>query len=864
MLRKDLERMWVDMNNMFDTFDHDISDSLDRYQVLVHREETSTVSTQTAGKVATLKAPSLSVPESSPDPFHQLLSPMAGAPDMMLSINNGMMHTISEEPAHHRMTDPVADYDYDQESQSHSESESHSQNPISSIHPQRPITSDLFLIHNENDDEDEDELFSSPSSDNEDAQNSLLNDLSMQRMIYILSKYNDFLSIHLDSNDNGYDGMYQFINGHLPNYSTTKLLDDFHSVLFSPQIADDGQFEAVHQYLLQYMDRHSEVGQHALILESHFVDGHEFEKCRTDTQREAFYGKHWMDSREIVTLQILNRIYFYFVHSFDVGHRLQYSMDSGDMSTLSRRISEKRKRLNLFSSSSSTLSPSPSAILSEKRSKFMMDGDRMKSAMDRHRGDDNYNNNGNGDEDEVGVTQFGHRYYYWFEFTNKQWFIMAKFKSLKEELLSNNLYHLTPNQFVDLTEEARSYQKCRRCRAMNKLEFNAFSDDNEAVIDLEHIMALLLYTNWGILRAHFLETFYRRNEEESNVSLKSRHSNFAIFGRLLSESVQWFGRKVVDVKHGSLSMRSLSPEQRGTDDLRFFHGIDASKTLFHSTTIRICVPLSCSTNYNVICGDAMDTAKGMMLQLRGGPNARYFESAFLSKFVGEEEALFVAGDAVLILDDIIDFKMGYKFGKFLRGIDVIHAMMTGDWYTLPMDQALRRLVKELILYQLSLSDLSPESGTIAIPEYVRSLLHCYCIEVRKVTINWTAWNQEKQQRHHQKNGYVFLRRLLCHDLMLKLDVLYALFPNLESIHIDTTRHFHFHLEQMVLDGTMSFISTTGKQSALRQITIKKPVESRLSIREAIQQNQDRFDAVGWSIDQTLDKWKDKFLLIHKQ
>lgn len=286
--------------------------------------------------------------------------------------------------------------------------------------------------------------------------------------------------------------------------------------------------------------------------------------------------------------------------------------------------------------------------------------------------------------------------------------------------------------------------------------------------------------------------------------------------------------------------------------------------MFHSTSIRICVPLSCSTNYNVICGDAMDTAKAMMLQLRGGPNARYFESAFLSKFVGEEEALFVAGDSVLILDDIIDFKLGFKFGKFLRGIDVLHAMMNGDWYTLPMDKPLRRLVRELILFQLSLSDLSPESGTIAIPEYVRSLLHSHCMNVRRVTVNWTAWTQDNHPRHQQKNGYLFLRRLLCHHQMLKLDVLYALFPNLEEIHIETTRHSHFFLEQLVLDGTLSFITSKGKQSALNKITIKKPVESRLSIRAATQQNEQRFRAVGWSVDQTLDKWKDKFLIIRKQ
>merc|ERR1712083_201288 len=98
-------------------------------------------------------------------------------------------------------------------------------------------------------------------------------------------------------------------------------------------------------------------------------------------------------------------------------------------------------------------------------------------------------------------------------------------------------------------------------------------------------------------------------------------------------------------------------------------------------------------------------------------------------------------------------------------------------------------------------------GSITIPEYVRSLLHSHCINVRRVSMNWTAWNGDKHPRHQQKNGYLFLRRLLCRHQMPKLDVLYALFPNLEAIHIETTRHCPFYLEQLVLDGTLSFITS---------------------------------------------------------
>merc|ERR1711879_1072486 len=60
-------------------------------------------------------------------------------------------------------------------------------------------------------------------------------------------------------------------------------------------------------------------------------------------------------------------------------------------------------------------------------------------------------------------------------------------------------------------------------------------------ISLQHLFAIILYCDFGILCTAFSATFRRENVFENEESVISRHSHFAIFGRLLVEMVLSFG-----------------------------------------------------------------------------------------------------------------------------------------------------------------------------------------------------------------------------------------------------------------------------------------------------------------------------------
>ena len=94
------------------------------------------------------------------------------------------------------------------------------------------------------------------------------------------------------------------------------------------------------------------------------------------------------------------------------------------------------------------------------------------------------------------------------------------------------------------------------------------------VITVYHIMALMFYCNYTAASYEFSATFRRIYWNESDASLKKRHSNLAQWARLLRECVDCWG----------LQMKVASEEM-------YFHGI--SKTmLFKSSTFRASGPVS--------------------------------------------------------------------------------------------------------------------------------------------------------------------------------------------------------------------------------------------------------------------------------
>eukprot|EP01084_Bolivina_argentea_P172993 299637_1 len=255
-MRDDLERMWSDMNRLFDTVDNDIMKTLNRYG------------------------------------------------SSIMSLNEKMMESMPEEsPATHGNISIPNSNDRNSEVDIYNEHK-HEEKDIF-------LNSDIFLI--------DDNI-----NHNNDTE-CLLDTISMKRIIYILGEYNKWLSLQIDfEDDNGYDGIYDFLNNYLGNgtYNISKLLNDFYFVLYNDKYNIDNEFEDIYECICNYIIKESNDNTYSSIINQYYFEQNQYEKCHTNIQRENYYGKYWNNSKEIIALQILNKIYFYFLHSIDIGYKL--------------------------------------------------------------------------------------------------------------------------------------------------------------------------------------------------------------------------------------------------------------------------------------------------------------------------------------------------------------------------------------------------------------------------------------------------------------------------------------------------------------------------------------------------------------
>ena len=213
----------------------------------------------------------------------------------------------------------------------------------------------------------------------------------------------------------------------------------------------------------------------------------------------------------------------------------------------------------------------------------------------------------------------GFRYFYWKFYQNNQdtaniiftapsgqhiferndgyrlcdWYIPAAFSTFKEEILNNTTAPFGIRAWQETKDKAsiklETWLECDDARKLivgdgvpenhkNKwLKVYGIADG--VVITVYHIMSLLFYCNFTAQSYEFSATFRKIFWNETEQSLKRRHSYLAQWGRLLRECVDCWGYMM----------------QAADDDPElYFHGI-GTQLLFKSTNFKVFGPLSTTT-----------------------------------------------------------------------------------------------------------------------------------------------------------------------------------------------------------------------------------------------------------------------------
>ena len=142
--------------------------------------------------------------------------------------------------------------------------------------------------------------------------------------------------------------------------------------------------------------------------------------------------------------------------------------------------------------------------------------------------------------EEVKLYSFGHRYYYWDHYRNDPMFIAKTKKDLKEELRE-----LIPVDSWNLKWcKALELMKTNEFKRLKSTERKNYDIKRNKIIGVDHVLALIFYTDFGEICFEFSSTFRQIGNETLEDAMK-RNTKYREWSRCLQEAVEIWGTTMV-------------------------------------------------------------------------------------------------------------------------------------------------------------------------------------------------------------------------------------------------------------------------------------------------------------------------------
>ena len=325
------------------------------------------------------------------------------------------------------------------------------------------------------------------------------------------------------------------------------------------------------------------------------------------------------------------------------------------------------------------------------------------------------------DDALIGEFQFGFsRFYYWTHWKESPEHNEAKYQSLKEECLNNQIFSIPISKFHQFTMKAYMYAKSKEGRLLFAGDFGPNNQDYEMPAHLPitsaHIFVLLTYCNHSELQYNYKKygcraSQHMRSFEDAEFKLfKQRNSEIGHWYKLLFEAVQFFGDKVgpKDVFYTGLNVRLLFTTFSPHFKCPFSTTVDRMKALEFSQL------------------------KGVVLKMMGwvGCFDRYFNVEWLSDYDEERERLFFEAQRLQIMDvQYFDRQLDvFENDAYLRAFTLFSCLFEGHFVNVFWKQKQRKKAQKLLItlirtYKEQNGIAVAENGSIAfgIPIYPQML-----------------------------------------------------------------------------------------------------------------------------------------------
>eukprot|EP01083_Nonionella_stella_P005185 15036_1 len=541
------------------------------------------------------------------------------------------------------------------------------------------------------------------------------------------------------------------------------------------------------------------------------------------------------DCRDIVNIQILDRLHTYCYHTFDEGRRI---------ASVYNRQNQKRYRKTLRSHSF------------DKELKY----------------------------------KTGMRYYYWDYFKDNisiidptrqikndanasvmigEVYVPPKFANLKAEVINNEICTISSSEWNVIIAKAHVHKETNHYKAMacNASYFKQYYDISEGTpISVQHIAAMMLYCNKDALQRRFSETIW-------DVQLNEKHRNYHHLAKLLRENVEVFGSNNIALKNVSL-----------------YHGV-ALDSQFSSLDICFNGPLSSTTSYEVAAGFAMGAkdGEGMVLEFtlnddwvsQNNKTICLFQCAYVSDYPCENEIFFIGGLANFQFESI-QKTIGTRYTAYVLALIAISDFCNGyiRWLKRLNRSVLQKLICRVLSYQFHRKYSHDEyNGLGSIDSYTKGMIERHFDSIHRISLFGLIYQQLAM--------FKLLNKTVCsdkHPLMLlvnksmetkfreyfmdecgwlNLRVLVKVFPYLNEITlIDKKDTASFIENESIYDSVLELLKRIPNKLSKISIAIPRTADVKYKTDAIQRKYADQFKQFHWdlSIEQCNRTLTDKYML----
>jgi len=459
--------------------------------------------------------------------------------------------------------------------------------------------------------------------------NKLNNDPCVQRLVFIVNEYN---KIHKNKSS-----AYKFISS-LKCYSMVQLLNDW--VHFKSVYVDN-------KYLNQAFNADAIWDYFQLALNETEESEEIYTRNVKDKsilseeamRKNVFNG--FSDARNVVAIQILDSIHCFFYHGESVPlndrKQLQQKREWETRCGVGAQLENVGTMLANANDEDENKDPHKGYKLMKEKKKLLL---------------------------------FGEPFFYWDFFEGDILFCRAKYATLKQEILSNNVFNLSPLQYDDLLFLSRLWQQSilgQFCTAFNRGASSNEQYGIEAGLPLTaaHIMAVLLFTNYELLAYKYVNTGCNQLATDENYGqMKARNQEIGIWYRLLREVVMFYG-------------------ETSTVQQQFFQSLD-QHYLFNSCAPQINAPFVCTTSLSA-AQVITSPEKGAVIEYRQHSSLEnpYLDISYCSPFPHRDLKLF-AYASVLEIRDI--FVRDASQRNYVTALLLWERMINGQYYRQLLDR----------------------------------------------------------------------------------------------------------------------------------------------------------------------------------